>query len=200
MTSDRVKKTASKILNLRQPEDDWKNFTCTSMLVFASVLRASTSVDVKLCKMQKSTNFTHFALKIFYISFSKTVYIYTFTIVTVHICTVTVDVYLIILLISHSHIFFSLFSMHNKLSDFSSPHLLFPQIHTNTATHKHIHIDKSTQIYTNTHTQTNPHRQTNRETDCCLTGMIGACGSTGMGFEAACGRDDAWGGLRVEHR
>ena len=161
------------------------------MLVFASVLRASTSVDVKLCKMQKSTNFTHFALKIFYISFSKTVYIYTFTIVTVHICTVTVDVYLIILLISHSHIFFSLFSMHNKLSDFSSPHLLFPQIHTNTATHKHIHIDKSTQIYTNTHTQTNPHGQTNRGTDRCLTGMIGACGSTGMGFEAACGRDDA---------
>ena len=134
---------------------------------------------VKLCKMQKSTNFTHFAPKIFYISLSKTVYIYTFTAVTVHI--VIVDVYLIILLISHSHLFFSLFSVHNKLSDFSSPHLLFPQIHTNT----------STQTNQHKYTQTNPHRQTNRETDCCLTGMISACGSTGMGFEAACGRDDA---------
>ena len=46
-----------------------------------------------------------------------------------------------------SHLFFSLFSVHNH----SSPHLLFPQMHTN----KHTH----------THTQTNPHRQTNRETD-----------------------------------
>ena len=148
-------------------------------------------MNVNIYKIQKVTNFTHFTQKIIHISPSKTVNIYTFAIVTVHICTVTVDVYLIILLISHSHIFFSLFSMHNKLSDFSSPHLLFPQIHTNTPTHKHIHIDKSTQIYTNTHTQTNPHGQTNRGTDRCLTGMIGACGSTGMGFEAACGRDDA---------
>ena len=61
-------------------------------------LRASTSVDVKLCKMQKPTNFTHFAQKIFHISLSKTMYIYTFATVTVHIYMVTVDVYLIILL------------------------------------------------------------------------------------------------------
>ena len=34
--------------------------------------------------------------------------------------------------------------------------------------------------------------------DQCLTGTIGACGSTGMGFNAG-GGDDAWGDLRVEH-
>ena len=37
-----------------------------------SMLRDSTSVDVKLCKIQKTTNFTHFALKIFHISLFKT--------------------------------------------------------------------------------------------------------------------------------
>ena len=39
--------------------------------------------------------------------------------------------------------FFSLFSVLNKLSNFSSPHLLlFPQMHTNTPTHKQTHTDK----------------------------------------------------------
>ena len=50
-----------------------------------------------------------------------------------------------------SHLIFSLFSMHNQRTQFSSPYFLFPQMHTN----KHTH----------THTQTNPHGQTNRETD-----------------------------------
>ena len=93
----------------------------------------------------------------------------------------------IILLISRSLLFFSLFSVLNKLSNFSSPHLLlFPQMHTNTPTNKHIHIDKSTQRYTcskkkkkNTNTQTHPHtnkptRTNNKETNWCLIGTIGA--------------------------
>ena len=45
------------------------------ILVFFFSLRASTSVDVKLCKIQKVTNFTHFASKIFHISHSKILYI-----------------------------------------------------------------------------------------------------------------------------
>ena len=63
-------------------------------------------MDVKLCKIQKATNFTHFVQKIFHISLSKTMYIYTFAIVTMHIYTVTVAVYTIILLISHFAPFF----------------------------------------------------------------------------------------------
>ena len=42
------------------------------------------------------------------------------------------------------HQFFSLFSVHNDLNSSSS----FPQMHTNTPTHKHIHTKKSTQRYT----------------------------------------------------
>ena len=83
------------------------------------------------------------------------------------IYTVTVACVFIILLISCSHIFFSLFSMHNELSDFSSPHLLFPQMHTNTQTHPHRQIN--TEIHKHTHTQTNPHTnkptQTNQQRD-----------------------------------
>ena len=59
-----------------------------------------------------------------------------------------------------SHLFFSLLSMHNQRTQFSSPHFLFPQMHTN----KHTH----------THTQTNPHGQTNRETDRGSWVLIGA--------------------------
>ena len=47
---------------------------------------ASTLVEVnicKICKIQKTTNFTHFISKIFHISPSKNVHIYTFIIVTV---------------------------------------------------------------------------------------------------------------------
>ena len=102
----------------------------------------------------------------------------------------------IILLISRSPFFFSLFSGLNKLNNFSSPRLLlFPQMHTNTPTHKHIHIDKSIQrhacskkkkkkkkeIHKHTHTQTNLNG-TKRQIGAyrnnrCLTGMIGAHGS-----------------------
>ena len=88
-----------------------------------------------------------FEQKITHISECKLVYKYTIATVTVHICTVTVACVFIILLISRSCFFFSLslFSVHNELNDFSSTHLLFPQMHTNTPTHKHIHTDKSTQ-------------------------------------------------------
>ena len=87
-------------------------------------------------------------------------HIYTFAIVTMHIYTVTVTVYTIILLISHfSPFFLSLFSVQNELGlKLLLPYLLFPQIHTNTPTHKHIHTDKSTHRYTNTPTRTNQQR------------------------------------------
>ena len=110
--------------------------------------KCSTSVLLKLC---------------------KNVYIFTWATVTVEIYTATVARPFIILFISRSLPFFSLFSVLNKLSNFSSSHLLlFPQMHTNTLTHKHIHTEKSTQRYTcskkkkkkNRDTQTHPHKQT----------------------------------------
>ena len=122
-----------------------------------SMLRDSTSVDVKLCKIQKTTNFTHFALKIFHISLFKTVYIYTFATVTMHICVVTVNVYPIILLISCSLLFFL-----SLLCAQRTQWLLLSLSSFSLNTHKH------------THTQTNPHGQTNRETNRCLTGTISA--------------------------
>ena len=90
-------------------------------------------------------NFTHLSHKTSHVSPSKTMYIYTFAIVTVHIYTVIITVYTIILLISL--IFFSLLRVQNN------PHLLFPQIHTNTSTQTNQHKD----------TQTHPHEQTNKE-------------------------------------
>ena len=101
----------------------------------------------------------------------KNVYISTWATITVEIYTANVARPFIILFISRSLPFFSLFSVLNKLnklSNFSSPHLLlFPQMHTNTPTHKHIHTEKSTQRYTcskkkkkkNRNTQTHPHKQ-----------------------------------------
>ena len=97
----------------------------------------------------------------------------------------------------------------NSVPDFFSPHLLFPQIHTNTLIQTNQHRD----------TQKHPHKQTNREREigvgvghlwisglvlvveirvCGLMEMglnacgsvlaveIGACGSTEVGFDA-CG-------------
>ena len=96
-------------------------------------------------------NFTHLSHKTSHISPSKTMYIYTFAIVTVYIYVVTVTVYTIILLISQFlTFFFSLFSVCkvNSILDFSFPHLLFPQIHTNTPTQTYIRTDKSIQKYT----------------------------------------------------
>ena len=80
-------------------------------------------------------------------------YISTRVTITVKIYTATVARPFIILFISRSLPFFSLFSVLNKHSNFSSPHLLlFPQMHTNTntntPTHKHIHTKNSTQRYT----------------------------------------------------
>ena len=128
----------------------------------------------------------------------KNVYISTQATVIVEIYTITIARPFIILFISRSLPFFSLFSVLNKLnklSNFSSPHpFLFPQMHTNTPTHKHIHTDKSTQKYTNTPTQTNQRRDRSvldRNDRClwndrCLTGMIGACGSYLIGACGSC--------------
>ena len=112
----------------------WNIIFGFSIIVNMIELRASASVDVKLRKIQKATNFTHFAPKIFHIS-PKIVYIDIFATVTVHIYTVTVVVYSIILLISYfAH--FSLSSPSAKPSQTSSlpHHLLLPLIHTNTPT------------------------------------------------------------------
>ena len=68
-----------------------------------------------------------------------------------------------------SHLFLSLFSVHHQWIQFSSPRLLFPQMHTKKHTHTHTqthpHRQINTEIHKHTHTQTNPHGQTNRETD-----------------------------------
>ena len=107
-------------------------------------------------------------------------YIYTFAIVAVHIYTITVTLYTIILLISL--IFFSLLRVQNN------PHLLFPQIHTNTSTQTNQHRD----------TQTLPYKQTNREREREISVGIGrlwiggsvlvveirVCGLTEMGLDA----------------
>ena len=132
-----------------------------------------------MCKMEKLTTFTQFEQKITHISGCKLVYKYIIATVTVHICTVTVACVFIILLIPVRTFFFSLFSVHNELSLLIFFFLGCTQTHphTNTPTHKHIHTEKSIQKHT--HTQTNPHRQTNREIDRCLTGTVGACGTTG---------------------
>ena len=125
--------------------------------------KCSTSVLLKLC---------------------KNVYISTRATITVEIYTANVACPFIILFISRSLPFFSLFSVLNKLnklSNFSFPHLLlFPQMHTNTPTHKHIHTEKSTQRYTcskkkrkkeiHKHTHTNkPKHTNNKDTDQCLS-------------------------------
>ena len=134
-----------------------------------SSLRASTLVDAKSCIIEKDTTFTHFASTMLHINVSKSVqrcvYLYTCYSNCVYIYTVIVARPYIILLISRLHLFFSLFSVHNELSNFSSPHLLFPQMLTNTPTHKHFHTDKSTQRYTNTptHKQTHTDKPTKRQ-------------------------------------
>ena len=62
-----------------------------------------------------------------------------------------------------SHLFFSLFSVHNQRTQFSSPHLLFPQMHTNkhTHTHRQTHPHRDTQ----THSHTNKPTRTNQQRD-----------------------------------
>ena len=77
-----------------------------------------------------------------------------------------------------SYIFFSLFFVQNQWTQFSSPHLLFPKVHTNKHTHTytqtHPHRHTNTEIHKHTHTQTNPHGQTDRETDRSSWVLIGA--------------------------
>ena len=111
-------------------------------------------------------NFTHLSHKTSHITPSKTVYIYTFT---------TVTVYTIILLISQFRTFFSLSSpcKTNSVSDFSSPHLLFPQIHTNTPTQTHPHRQINTKIHKHTHTDKPTKRQIGASVGCLwISGSI----------------------------
>ena len=75
------------------------------------------------------------------------------------------------------HLFFSLFSVHNQRTQFSSLLLLFPQMHTNKHTHTHTH--------TQTHPHTNKLTRTNQQKDRSeLVGLdqclIGARGSWPM--------------------
>jgi len=108
-------------------------------------VRKSSSVDVNIYKIQKTTNFTHFTPKIFHISLFKTVHIYTFA--TVIVRTVTIAMYPIILLISHFAPFFSLSSPSAKPTHTSSlPHyFLLPLIHTNTPTQTNQHKNAQNQ-------------------------------------------------------
>ena len=59
------------------------------------MLRTTTSEVVKLCKMQKVVNFTHFNQKNTYIYACKIVHIYKSVTIIVHMCTVTVALHLI---------------------------------------------------------------------------------------------------------
>ena len=82
----------------------------------------------------------------------------------------------------------------NSTSDFSSPHLLFPQIHTNTPTQRNQHKD----IQIHPHGQTNTKREREREREreigvgvghlwiggSVLMAKIRVCGSMEMGFDA----------------
>ena len=78
---------------------------------------------------------------------------------------VTVTRPFIILLISRSHIFFSLFFVHNELSNFSFPRLLFPQMHTNTHTHTNTSTQTNQHRDTQTHSHTNKPTRTNQQRD-----------------------------------
>ena len=143
-------------------------FKINLMKLVIGQFRASTSVDAKLRKIQKVTNFTHFAQKIFHIDLSKTVY--TCATLIVYICTVTVAMYPIILLISHfTHFFLSLLRAQRTQSQTSPILILFffrytqthphPHTkHTNTSTQKNQHRDTQTYPHTNTPTWTNQQR------------------------------------------
>ena len=107
----------------------------------SKILRASTSVDVNICKIQKATNFTHFTPKIFHISPSKTVHI-----LYLHICySNRAYIHGYYSCVSYYFINFSfrsLFSLSSPFAKttqtFSLPHhLLLPLIHTNKPTQRH---------------------------------------------------------------
>ena len=77
-------------------------------------------------------------------------------------------------------LFFPFFSVLNKLSNFSSPHLLlFPQMHTNTSTQRYTcsKKKKKTLKYTNTPTHKQTQMDKQQRDRSVLIGTIGACGS-----------------------
>ena len=128
-------------------------FVCISFFI---PLRASILVDVKLCKIQKATNFIHVVPKDFHISLSKTVYIYTCATVTVHICTVTVDVYLIILFINFTFAPFFLSLLRAQQTQWL---LLSSNTHKHTHAQTHPHKQINTKIHKHTHTDKPIERQ-----------------------------------------
>ena len=74
------------------------------------IIRATTSVVAKICKIHKVLNFAHFNPKNTNISTCKNVQIYKVATVTMHICTITVHVQMIFLF------FFSLSLLYLALS------------------------------------------------------------------------------------
>ena len=74
------------------------------------IIRATTSMVAKICKIQKVLNFAHFNPKNTNIGSCKNVQIYKVATVTMHICTVTVHVQMIFLF------FFSLSLLYLALS------------------------------------------------------------------------------------
>ena len=115
------------------------------------MVRAFTSVLLKMCKIEKDTTFTHFASKLLHISASKLVYIFSLATVIVYIYTVTVACVFIILLISvHTN-----FSLSSLCTTTLAPHLLFLRC---TQTHPHRQINIETHPHINKPTQTNQQR------------------------------------------
>ena len=71
--------------------------SCVLLFFFLSkscvlIIRATTPMVAKICKIQKVLNFTHFNLKNTYISTCKNMQIYKITTVIVHICMIIVHV------------------------------------------------------------------------------------------------------------
>ena len=94
------------------------------------LLRATTLVVAKSCKIQKVTHLTHFDQINTHINGCKIVHKCTSATVTVHICTVIVALLYIILIISNFTPFFSLFSIYKTNASALLHHLLLPLIHT----------------------------------------------------------------------
>ena len=82
------------------------------------------------------------------------------------------------------HLFFSLFSVHNQRTQFSSLLLLFPQMHTNKHTHTHTHTQTHPHTNTPTHKQTHTDKPTERQ--------IRACGSWSVLDRSSWVLTDAW--------
>ena len=78
----------------------------------------------------------------------------------------------------------------NLVSNFSSPHPFFPQIHANTPTQIYLHRQINTEIYKHIHGQTNKEREISVDVGRLWIGgselvvEIEVCGSTEMGLDA----------------